>query len=184
MPKLNAKFFIPLVAAGFIAIWWMNRARFVEVKINGTIIETEIAETEIEKRNGLMHRETLGENAGMLFAYEAPVPAYFWMKNTLIPLDMIFIRPDKTISYIEKEAAPCPPEVETCPNYTSHEITQYVLEVNGGFSELNGINVGDVVEFELHPTLQKIEEKWRRKTLKKGVILEMEESSTPTTEPR
>ena len=175
MFKLNAKRFVPLVVSGLVVIWWMQRPHFVELQIKGQVIKVEIAETEIEKREGLMYREELEEDRGMLFVYQSPVPANFWMKNTLIPLDMIFIHPNKTINHIERDVPPCPAEVVDCPNYTSHEITQYVLEVNAGWSERHNIEVGDEVVFELHPTLQQIDQHPRRRVDKKGIELEVVE---------
>ena len=107
-------------------------------------VYVELAETPDEVTIGLMHRESLDEDAGMLFIFEDEDFRYFWMKNTLIPLDMIFIDSTLTIVDIKKDVQPC--EADPCPLYPSADIAMYVLEVNAGFSEKNGIGIGDKVE--------------------------------------
>jgi len=117
------------------------------VIINGNEINVELAETETERQVGLMFRETLGENDGMLFIFEQEHPIAFWMKNTLIPLDIIFIDNDLKIVDIKHDVQPC--EEDPCPNYTSKSPAIYVLEVNGGYSDLNDIKIGDTIGLKL-----------------------------------
>lgn len=159
MPKFSAKIIIIATLLVGLFLWWSRQPDTIEVKLNNQVIWAEVAQTEMEKREGLMYREDLDEDVGMLFVYESPVPANFWMKNTLIPLDMIFIRPDKTINHIEKNAPPCPPEVVDCPSYTSHELTQYVLEVNAGYAQKHGIEPADVAEFYFNPPIKTVGER-------------------------
>ena len=66
----------------------------------------EVARTAEQQAQGLMNRQTLAPDRGMIFPYDVPTPASFWMKNTLIPLDMIFIRSDGTMARIEANTAP------------------------------------------------------------------------------
>jgi YVTN family beta-propeller protein len=94
-----------------------------------------------EFMRGLMFRKHLPWNAGMLFSYNGEEPRTFWMKNTLIPLDMIFVDSSSKIVEIKENVPPC--EQEECPTYPSKEPAQYVLEVNAGFVQENGIKVGD-----------------------------------------
>lgn len=109
-------------------------------------INAEIASTSSERQQGLMHRESLGENQGMLFIYDEEDYRSFWMKNTLIPLDMIFITSDYRITNIEK-AEPEPGVADAdLQRYSSEEPVKYVLEVNQNFSERNNIEKGDTVE--------------------------------------
>ena len=115
-----------------------------KITINDTVILAEVADEPDEWAKGLMYRTSLDENKGMLFVFEEENFYVFWMKNTLIPLDMIWIGDDKTIVDITT-AEPC--EKEPCQEYTPEEIAQYVLEVNKGFAEKNGIKVGDKVNF-------------------------------------
>lgn len=110
-------------------------------------LKVEFAKTPDEQRRGLMERQELKEGRGMLFIYGESLILSFWMKNTLIPLDMIFIGSDLTIKYIEHDAPPCPPD-QNCPMYLPPEPVQYVLEVPGGYTRKYNINVGDVLSFD------------------------------------
>ena len=105
-------------------------------------INVEIADDRQEMMNGLMFREHLNENDGMLFVFQNEEQQTFWMKNTLIPLDMIFIGGDFKIVDI-KYAVPC--EKDPCRLYESSKPAKYVLEVNGNFTNRNGVKVGDLV---------------------------------------
>jgi len=100
----------------------------------------EVAETRQQQERGLMLRNSLPSGAGMLFVYERPQSVAFWMKNTLIPLDIIFIRPDGTIAGIKQRAVPLD---ET--KMESGEPVSAVLEINGGEAERLGIRPGDRV---------------------------------------
>jgi uncharacterized membrane protein (UPF0127 family) len=89
-----------------------------------------------------MNRQTLAPDHGMIFPHDPPRPASFWMKNTLIPLDMIFVRPDGTISSIAENTVPLSLEP-----VTSLETVGAVLEIPGGRSSELGIKAGDKVEW-------------------------------------
>ena len=104
----------------------------------------EVAETVEQQAQGLMFRERLGPSEGMIFPFASPRPASFWMKNTLIPLDMIFIRPDGTIARIAENAEPL--SERTVP---SGEPVVAVLEVAGGTAARLGLKAGDRVEHTL-----------------------------------
>jgi len=110
--------------------------------IKGKTVNVELADTNQERTNGLMFREELCEDCGMLFVFEDSDFRSFWMKDTLIPLDMVFIDENLEIVNIE-HAAPCLEEV--CDIYASTEKVKYVLEVNGNFTIENSINTGDKV---------------------------------------
>jgi uncharacterized membrane protein (UPF0127 family) len=102
----------------------------------------EVAETPEEQATGLMNRPTLAPDLGMIFPYAPAQDVAFWMKNTLIPLDMIFIRPDGTIARIEENAVPL--SLEPVP---SLEPVTAVLEINGGRAAELGIEAGDKVDW-------------------------------------
>jgi hypothetical protein len=106
-------------------------------------VAVEIADTNEERATGLMNRESLGENSGMLFVFDAPAPLTFWMKDTLIPLDMIFIGADKKVVEVKPNIQPC--RIAFCPTYPGIAPAQYVVEVNAGFAAKNGIVEGTVV---------------------------------------
>ena len=91
---------------------------------------------------GLMHRQLLAPDRGMIFPYDPPQPASFWMKNTLIPLDLIFVRSDGTIGSIAANTVPL--SLDPIP---SGEPVAAVLEIAGGRSAELGIGPGDKVNW-------------------------------------
>lgn len=121
----------------------VNNVVEIDNGVGSIRVNVEIADDLDERRIGLMYRERLGEDNGMFFIFEDSKIRHFWMKNTLIPLDIIFISGDFEILNIEK-ALPC--EEDPCKTYSSESDARYVLEVNQGFSERNNINVGDKVK--------------------------------------
>jgi uncharacterized membrane protein (UPF0127 family) len=102
----------------------------------------ELARTEPEREKGLMFREHLASDAGMLFLFERPSVQAFWMKNTLIPLDMVFIGADHAVVGVVANAQPL-----TLTARTVGEPSQYVLEIGGGLAARLGIRAGSRVEF-------------------------------------
>lgn len=102
----------------------------------------EVARTPEEQARGLMERQSLDPNRGMIFPYQPPQPVAFWMKNTLIPLDMIFIAPGGIILRIE-QAVPLSLEP-----VGSGEAVEAVLEINAGRSAELGIAAGDRVDWK------------------------------------
>jgi uncharacterized membrane protein (UPF0127 family) len=108
--------------------------------------EVEIVTTPETRAHGLMFREKLAPNAGMLFIYPGEQPVSFWMKNTLIPLDMLFVRADGSIAHIAHNAVP---HDET--PIDSGAAVKAVLEVNGGTAAALGIKEGDRVEYRTQP---------------------------------
>ena len=105
--------------------------------------DVELALNDVERARGLMFREKLGPYEGMLFDFYREEPVGFWMKNTLIPLDMVFIAGDGTIRHIHANAKPH--STDTIP---SEYPVRAVLEINGGSARLLGIKAGDKVK---HP---------------------------------
>lgn len=104
-------------------------------------VQVEVADSEKERALGLMNRESMDENKGMLFIFESDTLSGFWMKDTLIPLDMLFIDSKMKIVAIEDSAQPC---IETpCTVYNPGVAYRYVVEVNAGWSEKNDIQIGD-----------------------------------------
>jgi len=102
----------------------------------------EIARTPAERSQGLMFRERLAADAGMLFFYTQDQPVSMWMKNTLIPLDMLFIRRDGRISKIAERTVPLSEAV-----IASDGAVAAVLEVNGGTAARLGLRPGDRVRY-------------------------------------
>ena len=106
-------------------------------------VKVEIARTEAERRRGLMFRQHMDANAGMLFLFDEPSQLSFWMRNTYIPLDMIFIEPNLRVLGIVENAEPMTDSSRSVPG-----VSQYVLEVNAGFSRQHGLGPGMAVRFE------------------------------------
>ena len=106
------------------------------------VVEVELARTSEQHMRGLMYRKELGENKGMLFIMPYAENQRFWMKNTFIPLDMIFIGDDLKVVGVVENAAP-----ESTSIYEVGRPSRYVLEVNAGFVDTYGIQIGDQVGF-------------------------------------
>lgn len=104
----------------------------------------EVMRTDEERARGLMNRAYLPADRGMLFDFKAPQIASMWMKNTLIPLDMLFIRKDGTISSIAENTEP-----HSLRTISSTEPVLAVLELNGGTAAKLGIAAGDKVDHSL-----------------------------------
>ena len=116
------------------------------------VFSLELAKTLSEKQKGLMGREKLNERSGMLFLYDNPHQVAFWMKNTIIPLDIIFISSSGKINHIHHNAKP----------FSTRSISggfdiPAVLEINGGMAKLEGIKIGDTVK---HPFFSQFDPIW------------------------
>ncbi|MFH1978763.1 MAG: DUF192 domain-containing protein [Candidatus Aenigmatarchaeota archaeon] len=104
----------------------------------------EVADNPIKQQQGLMNRTELKKDSGMLFIFGDETMRHFWMKNTLIPLDMIFIDSDGEIVHIHKNVQPC--KTTICDTYGSNKPAKYVVEVIGGYTDKKGIDIGDKVK--------------------------------------
>lgn len=112
----------------------------------------ELADDAGERAQGLMHRESMARSAGMLFVYDSPRTVRFWMKNTLIPLDMIFADETGTVRHIHRMAEP---ESEDMI-YGGNNI-QFILEINGGMAD--ALNIGKGSEMR-HPAIATDDAAW------------------------
>jgi uncharacterized membrane protein (UPF0127 family) len=108
-----------------------------------TLFEIEIADTPERQQTGLMYRDSMAVNQAMLFTFDNAQEQNFWMKNTYLPLDIIYIGPDSTIVSIAQNTVPY--SEETIP---SKGLTQYVLEINAGLSQKLGIIPGDKLSWK------------------------------------
>lgn len=109
--------------------------------------DVELAVTSEEMSRGLMFRERLDSDKGMLFIFTEEGRYSFWMKNTLIPLDIIWIGGNKQVVFISGNAQPC--QEYSCPSIEPAENAKYVLEINGGMAENIGLKVGDKIDLDL-----------------------------------
>jgi len=112
------------------------------VKIGEQTFNVQIAKTIEARHKGLMYVTEMPDNEGMLFIFETTKYHRFWMKNTYIPLDIIWISEDKKVIDIQT-VEPC--KTEHCPNYVPADMAKYVLEVNAGI--FKGA-VGDLVDIK------------------------------------
>ncbi|MBE7637398.1 DUF192 domain-containing protein [Sneathiella sp. P13V-1] len=105
-------------------------------------VHVELAKSPEERSEGLMYRTELAEGSGMLFDFEKPTIVYFWMKNTLIPLDMVFADTEGIVVKIHENAIP-----HDLTTITSGTPVRWVLEVPGGFAGKKGMQVGDILTY-------------------------------------
>ncbi|MEK6869135.1 MAG: DUF192 domain-containing protein [Nanoarchaeota archaeon] len=140
---------ITLVLSLIFLVFLTSCAKYENIFIDNGVekikIKAEVADTQEKMEKGLMFRKHLGENKGMFFAFEQEGTYAFWMKNTLMPLDIIFISQDFKIVEIS-HAEPC--TEEPCKSYQTTKYAKYILEVNGNFTTKNGIEVGNAVIIE------------------------------------
>jgi len=118
------------------------------VCINSACFDVEVVSEPGERQQGLMFREELEFDSGMLFVFDETGNYPFWMKNTLIPLDIIWISESGRIVFIYEDVQPCPVDEENCLNYNPNTDALYVLEINEGRTSELGISVGDKVKFK------------------------------------
>ena len=104
-------------------------------------IDIEIADDNEERAQGLMYRSKLGQNQGMLFIFPYETRQSFWMRNTILPLDIIFVNKEKEIVKIHRNTKPFDESV----SYPSEKPAIYVVEVNAGYTEKHNINEGDKI---------------------------------------
>lgn len=105
-------------------------------------IDVELAQDESQRQLGLMYRDTLAENQGMLFLFDNEEVRAFWMKNTILSLDMIFVNAHNDIVTIHKYTTPYSEET-----YESTKPAKYVIEVNAGYTDRQKISVGDRISW-------------------------------------
>src|SRR5262245_13000232 len=109
----------------------------------GVQVRAEVVDTPPAMERGLMFRESLPQNEGMIFVFERTGVYPFWMKNTLIPLDIVWLDEDWRIVSIAASVPPC--RADPCPTYPPAGPARYVVEVNAGFTRTHGIARGDRV---------------------------------------
>jgi uncharacterized membrane protein (UPF0127 family) len=137
---LAAAFFVLILPASALP----RSDLLVETASSQFRFEVEVADDPAERAEGLMYRETMADNAGMLFLYPAPQQVQFWMKNTPMSLDIVFVRSDGTIARIAERTTPFSEDM-----IPSGEKVSAVLEVKAGMMHQLGVRVGDRLK---HPT--------------------------------
>ncbi len=115
----------------------------------GTVVMAELADTVEERARGLMFRPSLEKNRGMLFAFAEPQLWSFWMKNTRISLDIIWMDQKKKIVHIERNVPTCSRTDDGCPQYQPNENASYVLELAAGSADALTLQRGATLRFQL-----------------------------------
>jgi uncharacterized protein len=144
MGKCGAAIILAVWAQG---AWAVCAPGTVEIRAtSGSVMRfsTELADTAAARELGLMNRDKMASSAGMLFQYETPKHAYFWMKNTLIPLDMIFADATGRVTTVHSGAVP----MDETPIDGGPDVT-YVLEINGGLAKRLGLEPGAVMRADV-----------------------------------
>ncbi len=152
---MDKKYILAIIAIFLVAVYFIvnltiQASRGDEntkiVTLSGQEIKAELADESYEHARGLMFRKSLGQDEGMLFIFPDAQYRTFWMKNTLIPLDILFLDSNLTIVDIKKDFQPC--QQDPCSVYTSQLPASYVLEVNAGFVSENMVKIGELVMIE------------------------------------
>ena len=118
------------------------------VELAGKTFRVEVADSSEEQALGLMFRDSMPADEGMIFIFPNEAPRSFWMKNTRIPLDIMYFDKDLKLVSISADTPPC--KVSRCPSYPSIAPAQYVLELNAGMAASLGVGVGDKLTLNLH----------------------------------
>ena len=117
------------------------------VRLKGQKFTVELADTQEKQALGLMFRDHMPDDHGMVFLFPAEAMRGFWMKNTRIPLDIFYFDQDLKLVSVSENTPPC--RSQRCPSYPSSGPAKYVLELNAGKAAELGVQVGDVLELHL-----------------------------------
>jgi uncharacterized protein len=119
------------------------RASGPSVELKGQHFQIEIAADDASRERGLMFRDSMPTDHGMLFLFERPAVQTFWMKNTHIPLDILYFDQNYKLVSVSARTPPCHSMGNDCPVYSSSGPAQYVLELNAGVADKLGVKQGD-----------------------------------------
>jgi uncharacterized membrane protein (UPF0127 family) len=106
----------------------------------------EVADDDAERERGLMFRDSMPVDRGMLFVHEREEPQAYWMKNTKIPLDILYFDSNRRFVSVQKRVPPCSAG-DQCPPYPSEGSVRFVLELNAGQADALGVAKGDEIAF-------------------------------------
>jgi uncharacterized membrane protein (UPF0127 family) len=113
---------------------------------DGAVVQVELATDEPTRSQGLMYRDHLPDDRGMLFLFPQSGDYPFWMKNTLIPLDMIWIDDQRRIVHVASNVPPC--KADPCPSYPPNAVAKYVLELAAGVAAKHHLANGQVLRYD------------------------------------
>ena len=121
-------------------------ARGPSVELKGQRFSIEIAENDATREHGLMDRESMPQDHGMLFVFQDDAPRAFWMKNCKFPQDMLFFDADRRLVSVQHDVPAC--TADPCPPYSSGAPARYVLELNAGQARKLGLAPGDEMQIQ------------------------------------
>ncbi len=121
-------------------------ARTPWVEVGGERFQVEVADDDAERARGLMFRDAMADDHGMLFIHDRQEPQAYWMKNTRIPLDILYFDRDRRLVSQQRDVPPCSAG-DRCPPYPSRAPAQYVLELNAGQAARLGLEHGALLTF-------------------------------------
>lgn len=139
---------------GFLFLSGCASAKSYWVELGGQRYQVEIANNDAARARGLMFREHMDEDRGMLFIHDAEMPLAYWMKNTKIPLDILYFDNQRKLVAQQRNVPPCSAG-NACPAYPSNAAARYVLELNAGQAERLKLENG--AELRLSPTVPPID---------------------------
>lgn len=116
------------------------------VEIGGQRYTVEVSDDDAERARGLMFRDAMANDQGMLFIHDAEEPQAYWMKNTRIPLDILYIDDERKVVSQQRDVPPCSLG-DACPSYPSDAPARYVLELNAGEAARLGVEDGAELRF-------------------------------------
>lgn len=141
-----------ITIVSIILIWGCLQAhmRFVPLFVGENRLTVEIADTEEKRVQGLMFRQSIADDSGMLFVFDEVACHSMWMRNTRIHLDIIYLSSDRQVVDLYENVPPCPDSETSCPSYPSRSLAKYVLEIKGKRAQELKIKKGDTLFFDLN----------------------------------
>jgi hypothetical protein len=144
MLRIRRLVFCLLAASSLTSCATAGSEQWVELK--GRRFAVEVADNDEERARGLMFRDELAADRGMLFIHDREEPQAYWMKNTKIPLDILYFDSERKLVSTQLRVPPCS-DGDRCPPYPSRGSALYVLEINAGLAEELEVKVGDELRF-------------------------------------
>jgi len=137
-----------IISAYSLLVPLVAQAKFIKITLpDGFQVTAELAVTEEQRQRGLMFREQMKEDQGMLFIFETEDIYAFWMKNMRFSLDLLWLDSERRIVHVEENVPPC--ATEPCPSYEPSRPARYVLELVNGSVKKHNLRLGDRLEFFL-----------------------------------
>jgi len=133
---------VVIIVLLLLVLFLPNQKSIAKVCFQENCFTVEVADTVKKQQQGLMFRENLERDSGMIFVFAKEGNYPFWMKDTLIPLDIIWINKNQEVVFIKENADPC---AEICESIDPKQNAKYVLELNGGLIDNLGLKLGEKV---------------------------------------